>query len=36
MNEPIQGCRAIGALRAFHGVRDCVSILLLYPAVTAA
>jgi len=27
MIEPIQGCRAIGALRAFHGVKDCVSIL---------
>ena len=27
MIEPIQGCRAIGALRAFHGVNDCVSIL---------
>lgn len=27
MNEPAQGCRAIGALRAFHGVTDCVSIL---------
>ena len=25
MIEPIQGCRAIGALRAFHGVKDCVS-----------
>jgi len=27
MIEPVQGCKAIGALRAYYGIKDCVSIL---------